>query len=62
LFKKNKKNERTKGFFQKAGGGNSSGLGEFWNKELAYNAALAAFDAELPGCAELDTCTIPLRF
>jgi len=51
--------ERTNGF-QKAGGGNSSGLGEFWNRELAYNAALAAFDAEL--CALLEACTKFLRF
>jgi hypothetical protein len=26
---------------QKAGGGNSSGLGEFWNTELAKNPALS---------------------
>jgi len=56
--------------FQKAGGGNSSGLGEFWNNELAYKAALAAFDAELlllplpvveVLAVALERCTNPLK-
>jgi len=34
------------------------------DEELAYNAALAAFDAELLllECAALEVCAMPLRF
>lgn len=34
-------NDNKKGAAQKAGGGSSSGLGEFWNTELAKNPALS---------------------
>lgn len=33
--------DKSKKSAQKAGGGNSSGLGEFWNTELAKNPALS---------------------